>query len=312
MSSSDQIAHDIGLRPSELTWLLEAEVEKLHLERGEVVRARVTIGDDSALEVIRLPGWGRLHDERVLDAPLHPNEEEFRRIVDAYAKDKTGRLGWEVARAKCVALHDSYSLVVLQDHPILDGEMAVLPHQLLASLDRPRWGLEAERYVAVFQPRPEQFDGAESWRKVGAQWIATRRNSIFLRSLVLRCLGRQVRSEIVGDLGMLILEPNASIAEYIGKEGANARALADLAGLTSVVVAREPLSRRAQTRLTYAIEQLCGIKEFELVAPQAPSHEWRVRVSANGAKRLASNHGFRLTMIMRLAGVLLRIEEIRK
>jgi hypothetical protein len=305
-----ELTERLGLRPAEFAWLLASEIEKLHLSRGELVHAHVHLTPQPAVDVVRFGPHGQFTEPRPQRRVFYPDEQSFRDLVDAYAHSQTGRLGWEIVRATCTALHDDYSLVALDEHPAFSGETAVLPHPLLAARDAGHWGRGAVRYVAVFKPRVEHFPGAQAWRRTGARLVATRRNSIFLRLLVQRFLQRQVRGEIVGDLGMVVVGPHEAIADYVGERGANSRLLAELAGLAEVVVAREPASVKPDARLISAIRQLTQLKAFALVPPNPPDAAWRVRVDAAGARRFAARPGYRLTLVMRLSGVRFQIEEV--
>lgn len=307
----DDAVHRIGLPAETLIWLLESEIEAYYLARGQYARARVSLtAGVPKVEAVEIAPVGAMWPEQRFASVWQPSSDAFRRVVDDYARHQIGQLGWEVARARCVAIKDQYSLVELSDHPALDGEIAVLPHGLLGAREASLWRKGMERYVAVYQPRREHYDGAEPWRALEPRFLATRRHSIFLRSLVRNFVGIFPRAEIIGEFGLLILDSDTDLGAFLGKGGENVRALAELAGLTAIKVAHEPSSPRPEGRLKSAIEQLTPVRpaDVAITPPAREQDPWTIAVREDETKRLLGRNGNRLTMIARLAGVRVRVE----
>lgn len=300
----------LGLTAPEACWLMEAAIERMHAERrGELVRANVSFDEmGPRLSVFELAPYGSLQEDREIRFRFQPSPEEFRRIVEDYSKTKIARAGWEIARARCLVAYESYSVVELSENERLNGETAVLPRAMLAWADAALWRRGQTRYVAVFQPRAEHIDGGQAWQALSPKWIATRRNSIFLRSLIQHFLGLTVRSEIVGDWGMVVVPPDGAVGNLIGANGEHVRALAELAGLRGASVVREVSGRPPEKRLEKAIRALTPIQRgFTLLAPENEYGIWRIVVPDRFVKALIGVDGYRLTMISRLSNLRLNL-----
>ena len=229
---SDRLVFDdavwrLGLKETEIFWLLESMIERGHAERhGVLVRANVIVDEmGSCVSVYEPAPFGSLESDRELRFFYRPSPEDFRRAIEEYSATKTSIAGWEIALARCVQVCDGYSLVELTENERLDGEVAVLPRAMQAWADHATWQRGQERYVAAFQPRPEQIDGGQAWQKLSPRWVTTRRHSIFLRLLLQRFLSITAHTEIVGDSGMIVISPSGPAGELIGTGGANIRAL---------------------------------------------------------------------------------------
>jgi hypothetical protein len=300
----------LGLTEPEACWLMEAAIERMHAERrGELVRASVTVDEmGPRVSVCELAPYGSLREDREVRFRFQPSPDEFRRIVEDYGKTKTARAGWEIAQARCLEVYESYSVVELSENQRLDGETAILPRAMLAWADMPVWRRGQTRYVAVFQPRAEHVDGGQAWQALSPKWMATRRNSIFLRSLIQHFLGLPVRSEIVGDWGMVVVQPSGEVGRLIGAHGEHARALAELAGLRGISVVREVASCAPAKCIEKAIRSLTPLRSgFTLIPPEQERGIWTIVVPDRFVKVLVGANGYRLTMISRLAQLRVRL-----
>ncbi len=302
----DEAVRGMGLGWYELRYLLEGEIERMHAWLGQAVRAYVDIDDlHCHVTVYDVGGFA----ERRLRFHLQPTPEEFRAVVDGYARDRNASLGWVVALGTCIGLNADHSLLELSDHNELGGQLAVLPHALLGGTDRATWRRGAARYVGLFKASDRPLEGAAAWHNAGARWIATRRHSIFLRSLLLRFLGIAAHTEIIGDFGMVVLAKHAELGAFVGTAGENAKALRDLAGLRELSVVRDVSDREPRHRLTSAVRQLSQAQRFTLIEPAAGAHEWVIQAPGAAAKRIAGVGGLRLTMIARLSGLRVKLIE---
>ena len=171
----------LGLSNEEIAYLLETEVEHRHLQRGQLVRAYVRLdGESPNIAVYELPPLGSTRPETQIRVPLQPDPQRFLARVESFRRAKTGKLGWEAVLARCLGVEEGYSVLELRDHPLLEGQSAVLPHSRLAANDRQSWRKGLVRYVAVCRAPNEHRDGLDPWHQLNPRWLATRGDSIFL------------------------------------------------------------------------------------------------------------------------------------
>ena len=300
----------MGLTNEEIAYLLETEVELRHLRRGPLVRAQVCLdGVSPSIRVCELPPPGRMNEEAPIRVPLQPSPQHFLQRVEAYQRTKIGKLGWEIALANCLSVEAGFSVVELTDHPLIEGEVAVLPHSRLAATDRHGWTKGVAHYVAVCRAPSEHRDGAPPWYALNPKWMATRADSIFLRLMICKFLQVNVRTEVYSGIGLVVLGEHGNLGEFVGRGGQNVRALQRISGCHQIVVAREPGDYPARYRLKYAIEQLTPVRRFRLIEPGSGHEVWTIVVHPDDTKRLVGKHGTRLMFAARLARLRVQVAE---
>ncbi len=307
----EDAVYRFGLSNEEIAYLLESEVEKCHLNRGQIVHARVSLdGLMPGIQVYQLPPLGGMDDERPVIAPLQPTPQAFLETVENYRRVRIGEFGWDLALARCIAVENGFSVIELIEHAAMSGEIAVLPHSRLGVHDRQCWAKGQSAYVAFARALSDHRDGVEAWHALKPRWVATRADSVFLRKLVKQFFGIEpAMAELYGGIGMVVLDERADLGAFVGTDGENVKALETLCGAKQIVVVRKPGPFPDRWRLKRSIQQLTAVKRFAVVAPKNGDLAWKIIVHRDEMKLLLGIGGCRLMFISRLSGLIIETVE---
>jgi superfamily I DNA/RNA helicase len=237
-----------GLQPSLLVGIIENAMQKIYLGRGDLVTVNISMSADEPIVVTRTRIVGDEIYVDVLPDPIKPRPTYIRNLIDNYLRDEVNRHGWHLCEIVGQGEHDDYAMVEVQSGPMA-GTLAVLPFSRTSALDAGRWPRGRIGYAVLFHKNLEIFDGAESWRAVQCDWLATRMDSLFLTKLVEHFFGRIVHSDIAGNTGLIAVPYGENVNDLIGSGGQYVQQIAKIAGLQRVHVVRLPEDRGSPIKL---------------------------------------------------------------
>lgn len=267
-----------GLQDFVVLQLIELCIKHQYFLRGRTVVVSASVENDTIITMgLEYNPYNEEPWSPITDL-IRPDLSIFTTIVDNYL---AGEDRWSVGWAQVLSVQDSFYVLILPN----DQTVSLPFSHKGGNYQRLGPGVLKYHPPEEFDPKPgdtlflayrpiikkEFRDGVAPWLSIGADYLGTRVDSIFLRLTAYNVLApllesrpelqTSLRSEIYGGAGILVLPVSERGDGIPGPGGENMTKMRILTGLrrTSFVFA-PPTEYTIQHRIRFALQQVSGVR----------------------------------------------------
>lgn len=293
-STVDEYLKISGIQECVLFQILESSIEKTYQRKGMIVSCHIyREGDKFVTNAIKMfPDSDRIVNWEKLDFVIQPDSLLIREAVEQYLSGiSKWNIDWmevvEIIPDEFIFLRNKNNQTAVLPFSRLGGSYRGFdPHQKrhgFVSFIRPEDfspGL-SDTLLVAYRPIPknEFHDGVESYLQSGADFLATRVDSIFLRLAAQKFLRattpqlqqtiNHLQTEIFSGTGIVLVPFGMNFDGLVGPGGEQMRILKFVTGLRKVTMVLLPdPSKPIRYQIGFLLRQLTGVKAK---IPKVPS-----------------------------------------